>query len=184
MSTPTDEMRQRLTDLREAFDRSFAEPSHRDVVELEDLLAVRVADDPYAVRLDAITGLVADPMVTALPEAPASLLGVAIVRRTIVPAYDLAAVLGYARRAAAPRWLVLTRVEPAVALAFDAVDGHVRLPREAIAREGGIDGEDSDAGRRALAGDVAHVSTGARAVIDIPAVHATLVAAARSAKHG
>jgi chemotaxis signal transduction protein len=179
VSAPTDEMRRRLTELRDAFDRSFAEPAHLDVVEVEDLLAIRVADDPYALRLDAITGLVAGPTLTALPGAPATLLGVAVVRRAIVPAYDLAAVFGYARRAA-PRWLVLARSEPVVGLAFDAVDGHVRLPRAAITRDSDSDDEGPNPRRRALAGDVAHLSTGARAVIDMPAVHATLVAAARS----
>jgi purine-binding chemotaxis protein CheW len=169
-------MRRRLTELREAFDRSFAEPVHGDVVELQDLLAIRVADDPYVVLLDSIAGLVADPTVTPLPGAPAQLLGVAVVRRTGVPTYDLAAVLGYAGRAA-PRWLVVARSEPAVALAFDAVDGHARLPREAIVRESHIEDEGPSSMGRALAGDVVHVSTGARPVIDIAAVHATLVAA-------
>jgi chemotaxis signal transduction protein len=183
MSAPTDEMRRRLTELREAFDRSFAEPVHREIVEFEDLLAVRVADDAYAVRLDAITALVAGPNLTALPGAPAQLLGVAVVRRAVVPAYDLAAVFGHARRAA-PRWLVVARCEPAVALAFDAVDGHVRLPRHAIMRESGTDDGASNPRRRALASDVVHLATGARAVIDIPAVHATLVAAAKSGNHG
>jgi purine-binding chemotaxis protein CheW len=183
VNAPTDEMRQRLAEFREAFDRSFAEPADREVVEHEDLLAIRVAGDPYAVRVDAIAGLVADPVVTALPGAPARLLGVVVVRRVVLPAYDLGAALGYAR-SASPRWLVVARCEPAVALAFEAVDGHVRLPRAAITGERATEDEGSNARGRALASDVVHVATGVRAVIDIPAVHATLVAGARSGHHG
>jgi hypothetical protein len=44
----------------------------------------------------------------------------------IVPVYDLRRLLGHAA-AKPPRWLVVTGGAPAVALAFDMFDGHLRL---------------------------------------------------------
>jgi chemotaxis signal transduction protein len=175
VSTATDEIQRRLAHLREAFDRSFAEPARPAAAECEDLLTIRVGDDPYAVRLDAIAGVASDWSLTVLPGAPPRLLGVAAFRATVVPVYDLAALLGYHRSAGA-RWLVHLAGEPPVALAFDGVDGHVRLPRGSTAGVATPDPGD----RRAYTTDLVPTPDGIRAVIDIPAVRAAIVAAARS----
>ncbi|MGH9895296.1 MAG: chemotaxis protein CheW, partial [bacterium] len=49
----------RVAALRQAFDESFAAPPPEESQGLEDLLRIRVAGDPYAIRLRDIAGVVA-----------------------------------------------------------------------------------------------------------------------------
>ena len=129
----------RVSALRAAFDRSFAEPPRLDLTAMEDLLMVRVGDDVFAVRLSEIMGLYADKKITRVPGGDPALLGIAGFRGAIQPVYGLTILLG-GRAEAAPRWLVIAAAAP-VALAFDAFDGHVRVasetvrPREAGAKD-------------------------------------------------
>ena len=173
MSTP-ERLRQRLTDLREAFDRSFVEPVREEPSEVVDLLVIEIDDDSYAIRLDAIAGLAADRALAALPGATATLLGVATFRSAVVPVYDLGRLLGRSR-SEIPRWMVIAAGQPSLALAFDRVAGHLRRPRSGLAAS---TGEDSSpvAGGRALTSDHVDTPTGARAVIDVAAVRAAIVA--------
>jgi len=117
--------------LRQAFDRSFAEAPRGAVNDSEALLAIRLGADPYALRLSEITGVYADKCVSPLPSAVRELLGVAAFRGVILPVYDLRSLLGYAA-APAQRWMMVAAKRP-VAFAFDAVDGHERVARGAIA---------------------------------------------------
>jgi purine-binding chemotaxis protein CheW len=121
----------RAAELRLAFDRSFAEAPRAEPVRLEDLLAFRVAGDPYAVRLADTRGLFADRKIVRLPSPARELLGVAGFRGAVVPVYDLRALLGYPA-AEAPRWLFLAAHASAVGLAFDRFDGQLRVPSAAI----------------------------------------------------
>lgn len=124
---------ERAAELRRAFDRSFAGAPRTDQAQLEDLLAIRVATDPYAFRLGEIAGLFSGKTVTRLLNIIPEFLGIAGFRGALVPVYDLRALLGYAT-GDTPRWLVIVAATP-VALAFDGFDGHLRLSPEAIARE-------------------------------------------------
>ena len=96
----------RLAGLRQDFDRSFTEPARRHDVEHAELLAVRAGGRPYALRLSQTAGLYPDRPVTPLPGPLSALLGVAGFGGTIVPVYDLAALLGHPLPER-PRWLVL-----------------------------------------------------------------------------
>jgi purine-binding chemotaxis protein CheW len=129
---------QQAAELRNAFDRSFAEAPRVGAEQSEDFLSIRAGPDAYAVRLAEVSGLFAGRKVTRLPNADAECLGIAGFRGTLVPVFDLRVLLGYPA-ADVPRWLVVTAAAPA-ALAFDTFDGHLRLPRAAIAREGGGEG--------------------------------------------
>ncbi|HEY4174152.1 MAG TPA: chemotaxis protein CheW [Rhodopila sp.] len=129
----------RVSALRAAFDRSFAEPPRLDLTAMEDLLMVRVGDDVFAIRLSEIMGLYADKKITRVPGGDPALLGIAGFRGAVQPVYGLTILLG--RQAEAePRWLVIAAAAP-VALAFDGFDGHVRVasetvrPREAGAKD-------------------------------------------------
>jgi purine-binding chemotaxis protein CheW len=133
MNSPHTKLEERAVDLRRAFDRSFAEPVRRLDVHTENLLAIRLGDDPYALRLSEITGLFADKRVSAMPSGVRALLGIAGFRGAILPVYDLRILLGYAPSSVA-RWLVVAAKRP-VAFAFDALDGHLRLARDAIATD-------------------------------------------------
>jgi purine-binding chemotaxis protein CheW len=121
--------------LREAFDQSFARAptAETGAAAMVNLLAVRIGSRPYAVRLADVSGLFTDTRVTWLPGPTAMSRGLAGLRGTIVPVYDLGMLLGYPR-AAAPRWLLVTAATP-VGLAFEGFDGYLTVRRDAIVPE-------------------------------------------------
>lgn len=174
MSTAADEMAGRLAALRDAFDRSFAEPPRQQVTTFEDLLAIRVGGRRYALGLADTSGLHPNPQITPVPGPLPALLGVAGFGGALVPVYDLGVVLGHPS-GQAPRWLVLARGAPAVGLAFAELDGPLRVPSEAIVRQAAGDG-----GRGYLCG-VAPSPDGARPIIDVPAVRTEINAMATRA---
>jgi purine-binding chemotaxis protein CheW len=110
-------------EMRRAFDEAFARPPRARAAPSEGLLAIVVAGDRYVLRLAEIAGLHADRPITTFPSAVPEVSGLVGLRSALVPVYDLAALLGYAK-AAAPRWLVVLAAAP-VALAFDAFEGYV-----------------------------------------------------------
>lgn len=148
MSEPVD-LHARVVELRRAFDDGFAVAVRGDLAgdTRGDVLAIRVAGDPYALRLGAVASLHADPRVVPLPSPVPSLRGLVGVRNAMVPVYDLAMLLGYPR-AASPRWLILARAAP-VGLAFETFDAHART---------------------SAAGDVVEIDGVARPVIDLAQV--------------
>jgi chemotaxis signal transduction protein len=121
--------------LRQAFDRSFAEPAHIDAKPHEDFLQTRLGGDPHLVRLADIASLLPLGTLTHFPTPLSELLGMTVSHGVIVPVYDLQALLGYPP-SDAPRWLVIAAARP-VALAFSAFEGHLRLARSAGAQRGG-----------------------------------------------
>lgn len=124
---------ERAAELRRHFDRSFAEAPRMEVPRVEDLLALNVRGDPYAVRVSDIVALVADKTMTPLPGPLPELAGIVGFRGATVPVYDLGALLGYGERGAL-RWLVILAAVP-LGLAFDRFDGHLRVARDAIVEE-------------------------------------------------
>lgn len=125
----------RLDELRAEFDDSFTAPARRHDREHVELLAVHAGDRRYAVRLSQTAGLHPDRPLTPLPGPAAALLGVAGFGGTIVPVYDLAALLGHPAPDR-PRWLLLATGSPPLAFAFHELDGHVRVPADTIVAEG------------------------------------------------
>ena len=153
--------------LRRDFDRAFAEPPRARRAASVDLLAIRLRGDPYALRLAGIAGLFADKPLTRLPGSAREFLGLAGFRGSVVPVYDLRALLGDAR-GDAPRWLVVSSGS-AVALAFDGFDGYLKLPPERIARP--APGEPA----RAHVHELARSADGAlRPLVDLGSVLAAL----------
>jgi chemotaxis signal transduction protein len=130
MTDSASRLAERAAALRTAFDRSFAAPPRVDAATKLDLLAVRVGTEPCAIRLSDITGLFADRSVTRVPGSNAALLGIAGFRGAVLPVYTLHALLGHPG-AQTPRWLVIAAAAP-VALAFDAFEGHLRIPADAL----------------------------------------------------
>jgi purine-binding chemotaxis protein CheW len=121
---------ERAAELRASFDRAFAVPIRSEAAATQDLLAIAVGTEPYAIRLSEVTGLFADRRITPIPGSSTALLGIAGFRGTIVPVYSLPMLLGHSPTQL-PRWLVIAAVAP-VALAFDQLDGHLRAAAEAI----------------------------------------------------
>ena len=136
----------RIARLRRDFDRSFAEPVRRHDEEHVELLAIRAGGRRYALRLAQSAGLHPDRPVTPLPGPLPALLGLAGFAGTVVPIYDLAALLGHPI-GEKPRWLVLAAGLPALGLAFHQLDGHVRVAAEAIVGEQAGGGVAVDGGR-------------------------------------
>jgi len=160
-----DAMLSRVASLRADFDRSFTEPARRQDVEHVGLLAVRAGGRPYALRLSQASGLHPDRPVTPLPGPLGALLGVAGFTGAIVPVYDLAALLGHPWPDR-PRWLVRVIGGPPLALAFHQLDGHVRVPLDAIVTETGP-------ARGCLRGMVS-LAGGDRPIVDLPAARAAV----------
>jgi chemotaxis signal transduction protein len=125
----------RAAELRLAFDHSFISPARIETMPKEDLLAIRIGSDAYAIRLSEVAGIFSHRKITRVPGRIATLLGIAGFRGTIVPVYSLPALLGHPT-VESPRWLVVALKAP-VALAFETLESHLRVARDAIlARDG------------------------------------------------
>ena len=121
----------KLFALREAFDQSFAEAVGGERPEQLDFLAVRIAGDPYALRLSEIQSLHASRRVVAAPSQLPELLGMAGFRGILTPVYDLARLLGYAAEPAA-KWLVVVQQAAPVAFAFGGFEAHLRVTLDRV----------------------------------------------------
>jgi purine-binding chemotaxis protein CheW len=144
--------------LRRDFDGDFARPPSSAAAALVDLLAIRVAGDPYALRLDEVAGLAADRRVTPVPSPAPELLGLVGFRGGVHPVYSLRALLGYPA-GALPRWLVFLGAGALVGVAVDGYDGHLRVARAELAAR------PSEA--RQHVGAIAEVAGGALPVLSV-----------------
>lgn len=155
-------------ELRGAFDSAYARAPRGNLEQLDDLLAIRLGDDPYAIRLAHLAGLFADKAVTAMPSTDSGFLGIAGFRGALVPVYDLRVLLGYAGREP-PRWLAIASANR-VALAFDDLDGYLRIPK------GGFAGQEHDDLARPHVRELVRTSASAlpRALIDLDSVVASI----------
>jgi chemotaxis signal transduction protein len=119
----------KAAELRDAFDRARAIPFSSQTFErIEDLLAIRVSGDAFAIRLGEISSLATDKKIVAFPSPIPELLGVAGIRGRLVPVYSLAALLGYSASTVRGRWLALCGAEELVGLAIDNFEGYLRVP--------------------------------------------------------
>ena len=156
-------------ELRTEFDRTYAiPPSSQGLEPIEGLLAVRVAGDPYALRISEISGLANDRKIVALPSPISELLGVAGIRGGLVSVYSLAALLGYNFDGETPRWLALCGTEEHVGFAFHEFEGYLRVPRSQIYSAPQADAE------RIHVKEVARTGELVRAVVSIPAALETI----------
>ncbi|GGN66077.1 hypothetical protein GCM10010112_28120 [Actinoplanes lobatus] len=154
----------RVARLREEFDRSFGEPARVLECGTVELLAVSAGDRPYALRLAEASGVHPDRPVTPLPTEVRALLGVAGFAGTVVPVYDLAALLGHPvpRR---PRWLLLANGTPPLALAFHELDRHLRVPLTDV-----VEGLGGGGGPPGCLHGMVRLPDGHRPIVDLPAV--------------
>ncbi len=125
----------KVTELRGQFDQSFAAPPRTDLEQLETLIAIRVAGDPYALRIGEINSLASDRKIVPLPSATPELLGAAGVRGAVVPVFSLAALLGYGLGLGSARWLALCGTDEPLALAFSDFEGCVQVVRDQLVND-------------------------------------------------
>lgn len=123
----------RVSELRHAFDEARAIPfSERAEEQAENLLAIRISGDAYAIKVSEIAGLATGRKIVPVPGPIPELLGLAGFRGTLVPVYNLNALLGYGSGAEQPRWLALCGTEECFALAFHEFEGYLRVAREEL----------------------------------------------------
>lgn len=114
--------------LRAELDTSFARPRELARPEMTELLAIRIGEEPYALRLSEVQALLVDRPIARLPTPVTELIGLCAIRGAIAPVYDLAQLLGRSvRRAQPPRWIVLAQHRELIALAFDALEAQVHV---------------------------------------------------------
>jgi len=113
----------RADELREAFDRGFAEAPAVAAGAGYELLRIELAGESYVVPLADVTSLHVDLRIVPVPATVPTLLGVIALRGAILAVYDLRALLGLAT-ARPPRWIVVAK---AIGFAFDGFAGHLRV---------------------------------------------------------
>jgi purine-binding chemotaxis protein CheW len=118
-----------LSALHRAFDESFAVLPPPKSEDLESILLIRAGGEPVVLRSLAIDGLAKSGRVLPVPGRVPELMGITGIRAALAPVFSLAALLGFASGRAECRWLALTRGETPLALAFDAIEGQIVLPR-------------------------------------------------------
>jgi chemotaxis signal transduction protein len=161
--------------LRRRFDEGFAAPGASMTERLEDLLAIRVGSDPFALRLSEIAGLHVGVKIVPVPSPVAQLLGIVGIRGMMAPIYDLAAILRYPP-AANSRWFVFARAPQPVGFAFEAFESHLQVSPAYL-----TNGNDDDAGR---GGTGQHVRGTVRAAGALrPIIHLASVLAMIGGKH-
>ena len=125
--TNSTSIEQKLFALRRDFDLSFAREAGNAQPAQLDFLAIRVAGDPYAMRLSEVQSLHADRKLVTAPSLLPELLGLSGFRSVLTPVYDLAQLLGYGPRPTA-RWLAVAQNAAPIAFAFGDFDSHLRVP--------------------------------------------------------
>jgi chemotaxis signal transduction protein len=109
-----------------SFDTGFADPPAAEPPPTVDLLQLTLGGERHAIVLGAVGSLHADLTVIPLPTTSPALLGVAVLRGTVTPIYDLALSVGQPASAVPPRWVVIARSQP-VGFAFAELIGHARV---------------------------------------------------------
>jgi chemotaxis signal transduction protein len=117
--------------LREQFDRTFAEATRAEQPEQQDFLAIRIAGDPYALRLSEIQSLQVVRKLVAAPSLLPELLGIAGFRGVLTPIYDLGQLLGY-QAEPSPKWLVVAQNQAPVGFAFATFDAQLRVTSDRV----------------------------------------------------
>jgi chemotaxis signal transduction protein len=146
-----------LAHTRAAFDESFA-MSARGRDRRESAILVRVGSHVFCIRSRHICGLAKGRRIVPLPSRIPELLGLIALRGSLVPVYDLAALLAVTPGASHP-WVALVPGETPLGLAFDEFEG--QLEAEWLA-----DGQ--TASPREHFRPLARMGSAVRAVLDIP----------------
>jgi len=120
-------------ELRRSFDDAFARPPGAPAVAVEELLVVRVAGDPYAVRARETAGVTPGGRIVPVPGPLSELLGITTIRGALVPVYSLRGLLGYPHARDVPPWLLLCGTDQErAALGIDRFERYARLSRSSI----------------------------------------------------
>lgn len=129
----------RAAQLRQEFDAAFALPPSPPASDLESFLAIRVAGQPFSLRVRQLRRLEAAGKIVTLPGAAAALIGLTGVQGRLTPVYALAAILGVgstpgngsspasSSSANAARWIAVCGQTDLLGLCFDGYEGFVQV---------------------------------------------------------
>jgi chemotaxis signal transduction protein len=122
-------------ELKSSFDRTFQQARVERNHELVHLLVVRIGTARFALKVCDLAGLARAQTVVPVPAADPGLLGLAGLKGRLVAVYSLAAQIGSAALTTEPqRWLVLSRSDRGIALAFSAAEGTMMVPSSDFSR--------------------------------------------------
>jgi purine-binding chemotaxis protein CheW len=129
---PDDAPARQLAALREAFDQAFAAPPPEAATAEDFLIALRLAETPFALRVAELAGFHPLPWCAPLPAAEPALLGLAGLRGRLVPIYDLSALLGLGAMPREGGWVALVGQDEPLGFAFAEFEGPRRVPSDRI----------------------------------------------------
>jgi chemotaxis signal transduction protein len=155
----------RVGELRDAFDRSFAERPATTRIATEDLIAIRVGGDPYAVRTAELSSVSTNRKIVTIPSRRSDLLGVAGIRGALVPVYGMASVLGYPETPSSHEWLALCGHPDLVALAFERLEGFLRVQQTDLHAPERADGSRRHVSQVVRAGGIARLVVDMRSTL-------------------
>ena len=112
-----------VADARREFDSSFTVPAVISRKHVHLVVRIRVSDRIFAVKRDELTGISKLKQVLPIPSSASALLGITTVRGTLVPVFDLAAMLGLTSSREQAAWTLLINRATPVGLAFDDFEG-------------------------------------------------------------
>jgi purine-binding chemotaxis protein CheW len=125
----------RVIELRAQFDRTFAARPVLGSEKLVDLLVIRVAGVAYALRSLEIGQVLAHPRITLVPSPVAELAGLCAVRGSVVPVYDLAALLGHTVLSALRYVALVSSADgETIGLGFEGLEEQLRVREDEIAQ--------------------------------------------------
>jgi chemotaxis signal transduction protein len=176
--TPRESLEEKLVQLRQAFDSTFASLPAPSVDSDEDFLAVRVGGDPYALRSVDIKGIVPSRKVVPLPSRRPELLGLVGHRGSLVSVYSLAALLGYIIESTGTPWLALVGSSDPIGLGFQEFEAFLRV------RSADIHHAEEPTGDRHNQREVVRVGNLSRPIIDIRSMLGALDSRAGTAGPG
>lgn len=155
----------KAAELRAAFDLSFAASEGEQAAASQvDVLAIRVADQGYALRLSEVQAVHAERKLVRVPAPAPELLGLVGLRGLVTPIYDLRLLLGHAA-GPAPRWLALARSRSTIGFAFDTLEAHWRVSASDIVMP-----NLSEAGGSSFAPGSVVTASGPRPLIHLPSL--------------
>jgi chemotaxis signal transduction protein len=127
----------KAAELGAAFDRArmLPFPSGEDD-QTENILAIRVANGSYALRISEISRLEKGRRIVAFSTPVPECLGLSGIRGALVPVYSMAALLGLDASSDEAGWLALCGTEEPLALAFGGFEGHRRVARSDLCPAG------------------------------------------------
>ena len=164
MTTEIATLSKSLADLRQEFDNTFAAAPRGRGEGRESLITLCTGGEALAVRTMHITGIAKRRRIMPVPTTRVpSLLGITAVRGTLLPVYDLAALLGLPAAAGEGSWLMLASRETPLGIIFDEFEGQVEIERTSLY-------ESNSSGSCKHLRLMAGIGAAHRAVIDVPGI--------------